>query len=160
MFCIFMHKGQNDRLICASYIPLYSFRPLLHMKEFIMSLPSRALNLIFVLLTINSVLNLPCLEETSFMPAIQIMLSGDCHPYPGPNYKFPCGMCQGPCKSNQNRVAYDSCDTWFHVKCMNMPLAVFHAIKNTSWVCFTCGIPNFSTTFLRRPTTVIRSPNR
>ena len=55
-------------------------------------------------------------------------------------------MCQGPCKSNQNCVACDSCDTWFHVKCMNMPLVVFHGIKNTSWSCFTCGIPNFSTT--------------
>ena len=85
-------------------------------------------------------------EVASFIPAIHILLSGECHPNPGPNYKFPCGMCQGPCKSIKHCVACDSCDTWYHVKCMNMPLAIFHSVKNTSWICFSCGLSNFSTT--------------
>ena len=99
-----------------------------------------------IILTICSTIDLPEHEAESFTPAVQIQLSGDCHPNPGPVYKFPCGICQGPCKSNQNCVACDSCDTWFHTKCMNMPNAIFHGIKNVSWTCFSCGIPNFSTT--------------
>ena len=78
--------------------------------------------------------------------AIQILLSNDCHPNPGPTYKFPCGVCQKPCKSNQNCVACDSCDVWFHIKCMEMPIEVFKTVQNTSWICCNCGSPNCSTT--------------
>ena len=55
-------------------------------------------------------------------------------------------MCEKPCRSNQNFIACDSCDVWFHVKCMSMPLEVFQGIHNTSWICYNCGLPNFATT--------------
>ena len=78
---------------------------------------------------------------------MKVLLSGDCHPNPGPTYKFPCGVCEKPCKSNQRAVACDSCDTWFHSKCLAMPLAILKSITpNTSWVCCTCGLPNYSST--------------
>ena len=71
----------------------------------------------------------------------QLLLSGDCHPHPGPTYKFPCGICAKPYKSNQHAVARDSCNTWYHVKCTQMPLPVYHRLtQNTSWICFTCGV--------------------
>ena len=76
----------------------------------------------------------------------RILQSNDCHPNPGPNYRFPCGECQKPCKSNRNAVACGSCDTWFHTKCLNMPNTVLLGLQDTSWVCCTCGLPNFSTT--------------
>jgi hypothetical protein len=78
--------------------------------------------------------------------SIRILRSGDCHPNPGPVYKFPCGVCQKPCKTNQKCIACDTCDTWYHTKCMQMPDPVFEGCKNVTWICFSCGIPNFSTT--------------
>ena len=53
---------------------------------------------------------------------LQIQVSGDCHPNPGPNYRFPCKVCSLPVKSNQRGLACDNCDGWFHTKCINMPL--------------------------------------
>ena len=79
--------------------------------------------------------------------SLQILISGDCHPNPGPNYRFPCGICEKPCRSNQRAIACDSCDTWFHAKCLAMPLNIYKVINpNTSWICCTCGLPNFSST--------------
>ena len=67
-------------------------------------------------------------------------------------YKFPCGICTKPCRSNQHAIACDTCDTWYHVTCMNMPLGVYRGITpNVSWICFKCGIPNFSTTLFDTP---------
>ena len=103
-----------------------------------------------LILYIGVLLSTTALPQTYYDPSThvhrnRILLSGDCHPNPGPNYKFPCGVCEKPCKSNQNCIACDSCDTWFHVKCMNMPLPVFKGTHNVSWICFQCGVPNFST---------------
>lgn len=92
-------------------------------------------------------LNIPWPYPTDhFIYTVMISRSGDCHPHPGPTYRFPCGVCKKPCKSNQNCIARDSCDQWFHINCMKMPPSVFHDTKNTSWICCTCGLPNFSST--------------
>lgn len=85
-----------------------------------------------------------------------ILLSGDCHPNPGPAkpvYKFPCGICEKPVKSNQRGVQCDDCDVWFHTKCMSMPSAVYKGIegKDVSWICCSCGLPNFSSTLFFTP---------
>ncbi len=32
---------------------------------------------------------------------------------PGPNWKYPCGACSGPVKSNQKGIYCDVCTTWF-----------------------------------------------
>ena len=71
---------------------------------------------------------------------------GDRLPNPGPNYKFPCGICDKPCRSNQNCIACDSCDLWFHVKCMNMSMSVFRGTHNVNWICSQCGVPYYCTT--------------
>lgn len=74
-----------------------------------------------------------------------ITQSNDCHPNPGPTYRFPCGECEKTCKYNQNAVACESCDTWFHTKCLKMSDVVFKGLQDTSWTCVSCGLPNFST---------------
>lgn len=79
-----------------------------------------------------------------------------CHPNPGPAkpvYKFPCGICEKPVKSNQRGVQCDDCDVWFHTKCMSMPSAVYKGIegKDVSWICCSCGLPNFSSTLFFTP---------
>ena len=64
---------------------------------------------------------------------------------PGP-VKFPCGICKRPEKVNQRVVCCDSCDLWYHTNCMSMPLEVYKDLNNsyTSWICYQCGLPNFS----------------
>ena len=50
---------------------------------------------------------------------ILLLLSGNVEVNPGPSYKFPCGHCQKPCKSNQKNLKCSSCHTWHHIKCSN-----------------------------------------
>ena len=75
-------------------------------------------------------------------------------PNPGPRtIKFPCGVCSKACKWTTPCVCCDSCDVWYHQECMGMSDAVFKGLKNVSWECLQCGLPNFSscifdTTFL------------
>ena len=94
----------------------------------------------------------PTLNDDWDISTYHLARSGDCHPNPGTAYKFPCGVCAKPCRSNQHAVACDSCETWYHVTCMNMPLGIYRGITpNVSWICFKCGIPNFSTTLFDTP---------
>ena len=78
--------------------------------------------------------------------ARMIALSGDIESNPGP-VKFPCGICTKAVRSNQCSVACDSCDQWFHKRCMCMKTVVFENLRNVSWYCDTCGVPNFTDSF-------------
>lgn len=64
---------------------------------------------------------------------------------PGP-VKFPCGSCSKPVRSNQLAICCDGCDLWYHTKCLQMPLHIYHGLNNshTTWICCKCGLPNFS----------------
>ena len=75
-----------------------------------------------------------------------LLLSGDLELNPGPVFKFPCGDCSRPCKSNQAAIQCDSCDTWYHKKCLSMNSQIFKTLSNSSatWICCQCGLPNFS----------------
>ena len=75
-----------------------------------------------------------------------IILSGDVETNPGP-VKYPCGICKRAVKYNQSSVACDQCDQWIHRECMHMNTAVFEGLKNISWYCDNCGIPNFTDSF-------------
>lgn len=67
--------------------------------------------------------------------------SGNCHPNPGPLFKVPFGECAKSRRSNQNTIACDSCDIWYNVYCMNMPLETYKGINsNVSWICTNCGL--------------------
>ena len=74
--------------------------------------------------------------------------SGDLQLNPGPRStritKFPCGVCQKACTKNQYAVACDSCDVWYHTKCMAMNSGCYRALSNISWHCCACGLPNFN----------------
>ena len=60
----------------------------------------------------------PTKSSPSFI-FILLLLSGNVEVNPGPSYKFPCGHCQKPCKSNQKNLKCSSCHTWHHIKCSN-----------------------------------------
>ena len=37
----------------------------------------------------------------------------------------------------------DHCDRWYYQHCMGMSEGVYQGLKNVTWECFSCGIPNF-----------------
>ena len=74
----------------------------------------------------------------------KILLQHDIETNPGP-IRFPCGECQKPVRSNQDGIACDNCEHWYHRKCINMSKTLYNAQTSiTPWMCFYCGIPNFS----------------
>ena len=80
--------------------------------------------------------------------SVIIFLSGNLELNPDPGRKsspkFPCGICEKACTWKQQAVACDSCDIWYHTKCMTMNSKVYEGLHNISWHCFRCGLPNFS----------------
>ena len=46
-----------------------------------------------------------------------VLLAGDVMENPGP-VKNPCAVCHKGCKRNQKAIQCDSCDAWFHAKCV------------------------------------------
>ena len=76
-----------------------------------------------------------------------LLLSGDVELNPGPcSPRYPCGVCGKAVKARDRAVACDGCDIWYHTNCMLMNSHVFNALRDSdiSWLCFTCGLPNFS----------------
>lgn len=77
--------------------------------------------------------------------AIMIALSGDIESNPGPRcLKYPCGECGKSVTVRQKGVACDSCDTWYHAKCMGMRDIIYNNLGNASWHCLKCALPNVS----------------
>ena len=73
---------------------------------------------------------------------ILLLLAGDIEQNPGPAVKYPCGHCTKPAKTDC--VACDTCDTWYHRKCVGMRPEIFRKLGNASWHCLTCALPNVS----------------
>ena len=69
----------------------------------------------------------PCLKRVAglkfgnitFCSAYLVLLSGDIMTNPEPT-KDPCTVCSKGCRKNQKAIQCDSCDGWFHAKCINM----------------------------------------
>ena len=67
---------------------------------------------------------------------------------PSPRWKYPCMVCSKPVKINQKGICCDSCDDWFHTKCLNMDDRTYISNCSCSWFCEQCGLPNSSTSFI------------
>jgi len=87
-----------------------------------------------------------------------LFLCGDIQLNPGP-YKYPCGICAKPVKSNQRGIQCDSCNIWYHIRCMSMNISTYDALANSScvWECTGCGLLNFSNSLLDSSTDTICS---
>ena len=62
--------------------------------------------------------------------------------------KYPCGMCGRAVKWSQQAIECENCSTWFQKQCLQMSDKVFEVLQNHpsyTWVCCSCGLPNFST---------------
>ena len=79
-------------------------------------------------------------------------------PNPGPHpIKFPCAICQKAVKWTTPGICCDSCDVWYHQECMGMSDCEYKGLKNISWECFKCGVPNLSTSIF--DTTIFEGSN-
>ena len=105
-------------------------------------------------------------HKTNFSPKTLVLLllsCGDIHPCPGPmNFKYPCGSCAKPVKKNQHGIACDTCDSWFHVKCVDMSIEEYNRLGNSDieWNCFYCALrslPQFSDSLFSENDTVNES---
>ncbi len=76
--------------------------------------------------------------------SILLLACGDVHPCPGPNYKYPCGVCHKPVKVNQKGILCDTCNLWHHIKCINMPTTEYFRLADNEeepWECPDCSFP-------------------
>ena len=75
-----------------------------------------------------------------------LALAGDVELNPGPCTRYPCGVCGRAVRWKDRAVACDSCDTWYHVRCMAMNTQTYEALacSDFTWTCVPCGLPNFS----------------
>ena len=62
---------------------------------------------------------------------------------PGP-VKDPCTVCSKGRRKNQKAIQCDSCDGWFHAKCINMKSTEYSQLCNDSmaWECMSCLFPS------------------
>ena len=74
-----------------------------------------------------------------------LLLCGDIDLNPGPQWKYPCGVCNKPVRSNQKGLQCDYCDRWFHSRCCVNDY-IYDSLVNSSclWICCDCGLPSFS----------------
>lgn len=60
-----------------------------------------------------------------------LILCGDIS-NPGPICTHPCRMCSKTIRSNQRAVQCDSCDFFYHVKCLQMSTHIYEPLVNSS----------------------------
>ena len=83
-----------------------------------------------------------------YISVLLIIQSSDTELNPGPRkIKYPCQVCNKAVTWKHKAIACDNCLLWYHKDCMNMPMMIYKALElsNTSWICCSCGIPNFAT---------------
>lgn len=75
---------------------------------------------------------------------LTLLLSGDLELNPGPT-KDPCGICSKCIRVNQKCIACDTCNTWFHITCINMDLSTFNQHtrdQSLPFHCVNCTVPH------------------
>ncbi len=80
---------------------------------------------------------------------LALLMSGQIEPNPGP--LPPCNICKTEIENGNQAVRCDNCSEWLHVNCLTLGMSkeicdVLRNQSNFSWVCGTCGLPNFSST--------------
>ena len=83
-----------------------------------------------------------------YISRLLLMRLSDFELNPGPRTsKYPCQICSKACRWGQRAIACDNCDRWYHVNCLWMASQNnnYHPQTDVSWICCTCGLPNFST---------------
>lgn len=82
-----------------------------------------------------------------------LLLSGDIQLNPGP-VKFPCGICRLAVATNHRALECESCETWFHIKCVSVSPSDYTRYQeqpNLTWACTTCILPDVGSSFFGNP---------
>ena len=84
--------------------------------------------------------------KSRFVTLYILLICSDINPNPGPRWKFSCGVCHKPVRSNQQGIQSDYFGRWYHSKCCMNDL-IYDALANSSclWICCDCGLPSFAT---------------
>ena len=92
-----------------------------------------------------------CKQTEKTFSLLFILLScGDISLNPGPNYKYPCGLCEKPVRKKQHGILCDGCDLWHHIKCLKMPYDIYIDLsenETVDWYCQKCILPSFSDSY-------------
>lgn len=75
-----------------------------------------------------------------------VLLAGDIQENPGP-VTDACAVCTKGCRKSQMAIQCDSCDKWFHAKCISMKRTEYVKLCEPSlaWECITCLFPGADT---------------
>ena len=86
-------------------------------------------------------------SKTNSLWIIMLLLSGDVEVNPGPETKWPCGICQYPVTWSQEGVACDGCELWHHKSCISLCSDDFQLLErsNIAWKCCKCDSINCDT---------------
>ena len=103
----------------------------------------------------SAILDSKC--KSRFFTLYILLICGDINPNPGPQWKFPCGVCPKPVRSNQQRIQCDYCGRWYHSKCCMNDL-IYDALANSTclWICCDCGLWRHQIVFLHWRTCIFR----
>ena len=81
----------------------------------------------------------------AYLSILLLLLSSDVHPNPGPRakpkWKYPCGSCSNPVRSNQRGIFCDNCKFWWHQKCApDMTVEQYNQLGASTdlWFCPVC----------------------
>ena len=114
-------------------------------KFFLMSpirLCRRHCLVIFLLLLQGNVGSLGSRRPVSLLLSLLLLSSGDVELNPGParNWKYPCGVCSKPVRSDQKGVQCDLCSTWLHARCIGLSLQDYFELQSSddAWSCSRC----------------------
>ena len=93
-------------------------------------------------------------KSTSHLIGLLLLLSGQIEINSGPTTKYPCGECSKAVRWGQNGIACDSCNQWFHTRCIDLSPQIYDVLANGSdmeWECCNCGIKNISVSLFDTP---------
>ena len=95
--------------------------------------------------------SLKCMAALKFInitlcATYMVLLAGDIQENPGP-MTDACAVCTIGCRKNQMAIQCDSCDKWFHAKCISMKRTEYDKLCEPSlaWECITCLSPGVDT---------------
>jgi hypothetical protein len=84
-----------------------------------------------------------------------LLLCGDIETNPGPHpLSAVCLHCDKVGRKNQRRLKCDSCDTFYHVKCLRLTNTEIKLYTSTRWLCWSCSLPGLSNSFFNDSITV------